>query len=67
MHIIFKDVQIHTIKINSKKDFQICFNKLIFVAFEVLTAVVIKSIMFWDIPLCSLLKVHLEDGVDMFL
>jgi hypothetical protein len=67
MHITFKDVQIHTIKINSKKDLQTCFNKLIFVGFEVLTAVVIKRTVFWDIPLNSPLKVHLEDGGDIFL
>jgi hypothetical protein len=57
-------------------------NGRMFVGFEVLTAVVMKSTIFWDITLCSPLKVNRrcfhavfllslffdpEDGGDMFL
>jgi hypothetical protein len=54
-----------------------------YVGFEILTVVVMKNIIFWDIMPCSLLKVNLatcfhagillglsfdpEDGGDMFL
>jgi hypothetical protein len=48
----------------------------VFVGFEVLTAVVMKSTIFWDITPCSVLSVYVhfggtyrdpEDGGDMFL
>jgi hypothetical protein len=35
--------------------------------FDVLTAVVVKSCVFWDITTCSLLKVNRRFGGDMFL
>jgi hypothetical protein len=36
--------------------------KLLYVGFDVLTAVVMKSIIFWDISLCSTLKVNRRFG-----
>jgi hypothetical protein len=38
-------------------------DRILYVGFEVLTAVVIKSYIFWDMTLCSPLKVNLHFGV----
>jgi hypothetical protein len=59
---MFTHVQIDTLKINSKKALQNCFIKPLVLGLEVLTAVVMKSIMFWDLPWCNPSEVHLEDG-----
>jgi hypothetical protein len=38
-----------------------------FVGFEVFTAVIMKSIIFWDTTPCSPLSFDPEDGGDIFL
>jgi hypothetical protein len=44
----------------------IIWNSWIYVRFEILTAVVVKSSVFWDVTLCSSLKVNRRFGVTYY-